>query len=238
MKYVALWLLATVLFFACTGCTAHAAHSAKVVLVFVDESASVRDFTVYREAWSKVLTSLHGGDRIILAPISSRTYTAFRPLLDCEMPDYSYLRDNKLTYDQKLATLERGLNRALERAASQPKSNKTDILNALVLAEKVFAGDHRHHVLLLLTDGIEDSEEYSFERSRLSDSFTKRVIERAREEGRLPNLGGAAVYVAGASARSARKAREIERFWLLYVEATHGHLLPRNYGPALLGFEE
>ena len=49
----------------------------RVVMVFADISASVHDFAVYRDAFSKVTSPLRPGDRVILAQISDRTYTGF-----------------------------------------------------------------------------------------------------------------------------------------------------------------
>lgn len=93
-------------------------------------------------------------------------------------------------------------------------------------------------MLIILSDMLEDSEEYNFERLRVTDEFTRRVIEDKRRRGQLPNLGGATVYVAGASARSASKAHEVQRFWIEYFKAANARLLPQNYGPALVNFEE
>ena len=111
-------------------------------------------------------------------------------------------------------------------------------MNSLVLAEKIFAGDRRRRVLILLSDMLEDSEEYNFERIHVTEEFARQVIEDNRRPGQLPDLGGATVYVAGASARSASKVHEVQRFWLEYSKAANARLIPQNYGPALTNFNE
>ena len=85
---------------------------------------------------------------------------------------------------------------------------------------------------------LENSEEYNFERLKLTDSFAQQVIEQQKKKGRLPDLGGAKLYVAGASAKSANLALDVQRFWLAYCKAANADLAPQNYGPALMNFEK
>ncbi len=217
------------------GC---AASPGRVFLVFVDVSASVKDFAVYREAWSKIVGALQPGDRVVLAQISDRTYTGFRPLLDCEVPRFSAWRDNKLVYEKERQSLEASFASALDRSLRGPRAQKTDIFGALQEAEKVFKGDRRPGTLILLSDMLEDSEVYNFEKQRFSDDFVRRTIADAAREGRLPDLSGATVYVAGASARSAARAEDVQKFWLAYTKAANGKLSRENYGPALMNFGE
>lgn len=229
---LALLLLIAVMF----GCTA--ARPARVVLVFVDVSASVKDFVVYRDAWSKIVAALQPGDRLILAQISDRTYTGFRPMLDYEMPLFSYWRDNKLVYEKQGKALQATFGSALDRSLSAPRSQHTDIFGALLEAEKIFKGDRRQGTLILLSDMLEDSREYNFEKQRFTDTFQQQAIADASRDGRLPDLAGATVYVAGASAQTSSKACAVQKFWLAYIKAANGRLSRENYGPALMNFGE
>ena len=227
---LALPLLSTVL-----GCSA--SRPAQVVVVFVDVSASVKDFAAYRDAWSKITATLQPGDRLVLAQISDHTYTAFRPVLDSEIPTFSYWRDNKLIQETRVKALRETFAATLDRSLNAPRSSRTDIFGALLAAEKVFKGDHRPGTLVLLSDMLED-DEYNFEKARISDSFAGEVIAKTSRERRLPDLAGAAVYVAGASAKNMRKACEVQNFWLAYIKAANGRLIPEHYGPALVNFGE
>lgn len=221
-----------------TACQSNKTEASKIVVIFVDVSKSVKDYQVYRDAWAKITSRLRGGDRIVLGAINDQTYTAFRAVLDREIPTLNYLTDNKLTYEGETRKVDQEISTALERVLSQSRSPKTDVMNALALAEKIFGGDRRRPVIVLLSDMLEDSEEHNFERDRLTEGFAHRIIEEKRSKGQLPDLGGATAYVAGASAQSAVKAKEVERFWLDFVTAANGRLLPQNYGPALLSFNE
>ena len=221
------------------GCSQHARYVPKTVVVFIDISGSVKDFGVYREAWPKIVAHLHGGDRVVLAAISGQTYTRYRPLIDAEVPTYSPLRENTLMHEQALRQLDGEFSAALEKILTEPRSPRTDIMNSLVLAEKIFKGDPgRRHILVLLSDMLEDSDEYRFEQLHLTESMTLQVIERKRQQRELPDLEQAAVYVGGASAQSPEKAREVERFWREYVTAANGHLLSDRYAPTLIQFKE
>jgi hypothetical protein len=213
-------------------------QGAKNVVVFVDVSGSVRDFDVYREAWKRISASLKPGDRILLARITHETFTAFRPVLDKEIPPFNALTDNKMKYDRQVKAIREEISAGLDKAIEGPRSPKTDIMNTLAIAEKIFAGDPRGRVLVLLSDMLEDSDDYNFERIAVNDEFVKRVIEKNRKLGRLPDLGGAAVHVAGASAQTAGRAHDVQRFWLEYVKAANGRLRPQDYEPALTHFTE
>lgn len=228
-------LLLSLLFFA-LGCST--SHRPRVVLVFADVSASVKDFAVYREAWAKVIGAVRPGDRVILAHISDRTYTSFRPVLDYEISRFSYWRDNKLTHEAQLRQAKRTFGAKFDGSLARPRPKNTDIFGALIEAAKVFQGDGREPVLVLLSDMLEDSDSYDFEKLPITDSFTKRVIAEAKSNARLPDLGGATVYVAGASAGSTRKACDVEKFWIAYIKAANARLAPTNYGPALMNFGE
>ncbi len=231
-------VLVLMLALAASACQNSPTQLPKVVLVFMDVSASVRDFTVYRDSWAKIVDALKDGDRIILARISAETFTQFRPLLDRELPVFNLLTDNKLRYEKQLKQIHEELVGAINQALTAPRSSKTDILHALSLAEKIFHGEPRRHILVLISDMLEDSDEYNFERLKLADNFTQHVIEEQKKKGRFPDLGGAKVYVAGASAANANKALDVQQFWLAYCKAANGDLAAQNYGPALMNFEK
>jgi hypothetical protein len=91
---------------------------------------------------------------------------------------------------------------------------------------------------VLVSDMLEDSEEYNFERQQLNDGFIQRVIAEQKKKGRLPDLSGAKVYVAGASAKSANTALEVQKFWIAYCKAANADLTSQNYGSALMNFEK
>jgi len=216
-----------------TGCF-RTPPRARVVVGFIDISASVNDYGPYREAWSKIIERLQPGDRVLLGPISDRTLTNFRPLVDCEIPSYNYWLDVRENYEEALNKTRGLLAEGIAKAEKMHRAAKTDIMNALWLAGQVFAGDPRKPLIVLFSDMIEDSDTADFETIRLDESTTTRLIDQKKRRAELPALRGARVYVVGASSRTAEKALEIERFWIRFVREAGGVLAPENYGPAML----
>jgi hypothetical protein len=167
-----------------------------------------------------------------------KTYEAFEPVVDREVPPFSMLGDNRLTYEDSIQKTRNELTAALDNLSRAKRSPKTDIMNVFMLAQKVFQRDSRRHILLLLSDMIEDSESADLLNADISDVFIRHLIESRKKARQLPELPGTIVYVAGASAPNAHKMYEIERFWSEYVRATGAEMSPSNYGPALLHFDE
>lgn len=233
-----IWFLLAPLVVVAIGCSQGELTTPKVVIVFADISGSVRDFDVYRDGWSKILGRIEGGDRIVLGKITHETFTHFRPVIDEPLPRFNWLTDNKLRYEARIKKIRQKLAGAIDQLLKSPRSPKTDILNTLILAQKIFHDDKRRHILVLLSDMLEDGEVYNFERVRVSEKFTRRVIEEKRRKDQLPDLREAKVYVAGASARRASKALEVQRFWIEYFKAANANLEPQNYSPALINFDE
>lgn len=224
-----------VLLFA-TACDLH--DSDKIVVVFVDQSASVTDIDPYRAAWEKIVNGLRAGDRIVVASITDRTYTRFQPLVDQELPKFNWFSDNSLTYSHKTETIRAELRHAVDTLFLDKRTPKTELLDSIDLAAKIFHNDVRRPVLVLISDMLEDSEVANFESRAISERLASHLVEQRRRHNDLPDLHGAEVYVAGASATNSLKAREVERFWVEYIKCANGKLSPEHYGPALFGFNE
>jgi hypothetical protein len=218
------------------ACRRDPGRSPAVILVFADISCSVRDFTSYREAWSRIVPQLDGGDRLVLARIGKDTYTHFSPVLDVELPAFNAFTDNSMTYEQTLAKAKDAAAEGFEKAVSGPCSPKTAILDSLVLASKLFGSDGRRPILVLLSDMLEDSDRFNFEHIAITGTLIARTIGSDQAHNELPDLHGAQVYVAGASGRTSRQAYDVQKFWLAYIAAAHGRLDPDDYAPSLLRF--
>lgn len=212
--------------------------SPKIVVVFADVSASVKDFGRYRDSWGKILSQISEGDRVVLGTITDETLTSFRPIVDEELPKFNWLSDNKLRYEKRIKETKQKLAGGFEELLKAPRSQSTDILNSLNIAEKIFFDDKRRRVLVILSDMLEDSVEYKFEKVKISNEFTKQVIKTKREKGVLPDLTGTTVYVACAYAQSAAKAQDIQKFWVEYFKACNALLEKQHYGACLISFNE
>jgi len=108
----------------------------------------------------------------------------------------------------------------------------------LNIADTIFHNEKRSKLLVILSDMIQDSKEFNFERSRITNSYTAKVIKHRRKQKMIPNLSGVKVYVAGASAKAAKKYRSIEKFWSSYFKVAGADFSSHRYGHTLLEFEK
>lgn len=217
----------------------------KVVVAFADVSLSVKSYEPYLAAWQKICSCLQPGDRLLLAPISGSTYSEFKPLLDEEVQGVSWwqwLGEERQEHGTAKQTQTQELTSAFKTLTEMERSDKTDILDAFVLASKIFGGDPRKRVLVVCSDGIQDSANLSFYKTHLTPEFTDSFVEKTKQAGRLPDLKGVHIYFAGTAAaevksRVVNSEFEIESFWRSFLQVCGGELLPQNYGPSLLHFD-
>jgi hypothetical protein len=209
----------------------------RTIALFADRSCSVTDATPYRDAFRQIVAGLEPGDRVTLGRIAA-VDTPYATPVDRTIPTFSILSDNRRRYrTQILPAAVEQLSKDFEQILAGPCSQNTPILDTISLAGKVLGDEGRRRVLVILSDMLEDSDDYDFLHLRLSEEALERVIRTRAAAHALPDLGGVTVYVAGAHAPTARKRREIERFWTAYFAATGATLNSRHYGPSLIGFE-
>lgn len=212
----------------------------RVIVVLVDMSGSTNHArrTVYNEAFEKIYENLQQGDRIVVGMITSRSYIDFKPVVDEEIPKQS-IWVNRITYEQSLAKTEKTIRTEVNRLLSRKKGTPyTEILNSLNIADTIFHNEKRQKVLVVLSDMVQDSKEYKFDRVRVTDKYIADLIRYRQKQKLVPNLSDVKVYVAGASAADSKKFRSIEKFWTRYFAATGADFSTHRYGHSLLEFEK
>jgi hypothetical protein len=129
--------------------------------------------------------------------------------------------------------------------SQNPATQHTRILDAIEVTSRVFNGEDMKGVLdrrlVVFSDMIESSDRYEFTRAGLSAKAIAAMIQKDKQAGRIPSLGGVHVWVAGAGAGggsglSGDQLRSIEQFWLEYFRAAGAELVPTRYGSTLLNF--
>ena len=85
---------------------------------------------------------------------------------------------------------------------------------------------------------IQDSKEYNFDRVKVTDEYTTKIIKDRKKQNLIPRLDSVKVYVAGASAPDSKKFRSIEKFWNRYFVACGADFSLHRYGHSLLEFEK
>ena len=212
----------------------------RVIAVFVDMSGSTNKArrTVYRNAFDKIYENLQQGDRIIVGTITGRSYIDFKPAVDAEIPKQS-IWVNRITFEQNLAKTRKNVQTEVEKLLAQKRGTpRTEIINSLNIADKIFHNEKRQKILIVLSDMIQDSKEYNFDRVNVTDDYIARIIRDRQKQNLIPKLNDVKVYVAGATAGNTKKFRSIEKFWNRYFVTCGADFSPHRYGHSLLEFEK
>lgn len=237
--------------FLMTGCgrsSSAAGQNGTAVVIFVDFSGSItgEDRASYRrEIEAEILPSLSAGDRLLIAAIHDRTLTDFRPLVEASLPakpHFNGFLDNVLKFNRNAKEIEEQVLRVKDKTrtevanvfAKRFSSPQTDIFSSLLLAQKLFYDETRRKVLVLMSDMIEDSPPYNFERVAWSSATIEKTLSELDAKGLIPKLSGVCIYVSGASAKSAEMAENIGRFWQAYFRRTGADMDPSRYAHVLL----
>jgi hypothetical protein len=233
-------------------------HTNKTVVVLCDLSESTRDLRdVYVHSFKKVLSSVGHGDVIVAAKITGASiaepgipikeaFPEFVPRDKMGNPTDNpiLVKNAKKEADERLEAKKEELIRIANdflsaRGDSHKRILHTDIMSSLHVAERVFKNYRRDKfILVMLSDMIEDSSEYNFEKENLNDKRIEEIIRREKEKNKIPDLKGVKVYIVAAGAGGSKKFFTIQNFWLRYLKECGANLSKENYGSALLSFNE
>jgi hypothetical protein len=212
----------------------------RVIAVFVDMSGSTNQArrTVYQNAFEKIYQNLQQGDRIIVGTITGRSYIDFKPVVDADIPKQS-IWVNRISFEQNLAKTKKDIKEEVDNLLSQKHGTpRTEIINSLNIADKIFHNEKRQKILILLSDMVQDSKEYNFDKVKVTDRYISQIIEVRQKQNLIPKLNNVKVYVAGASAADSKKFRAIERFWSKYFAVCGANFSSHRYGHSLIEFEK
>ncbi|MEE8552219.1 MAG: hypothetical protein V3S72_02860 [Desulfobacterales bacterium] len=213
----------------------------RVIVIFVDMSASTNRArrTVYNKAFEMIYQNLRQGDRVMVGTITSRSYIDFKPAVDVEIPKKS-VWVNRIQFERNLAGSKEKIQMEVNRLLSKKHgTQRTEILNSLNIADTIFHDEKkREKILVILSDMIQDSKEYNFERSKVTNSYINKIVSYRQKNNLIPNLTGAKVYVAGASAVDSNKYRSIENFWTIYFKKCGADFSHHRYSHTLISFEK
>lgn len=241
-------LPALVLTTGCTRSTQAETRPGTAVVIFVDFSESIggTDRSGFqRELDKQVLPWLQPGDSIMIAPITDKTLTEFRPLVEADLPArpqfngwvnnvMKHNKEKKETEARILQVKESLRTQTAEALTRKYQARYTDIFSSVLLAEKIFSAESRRKVLILMSDMIEDYPPYAFDRMTWTPTITQKLLTDLEARKMIPDLSGVCVYVSGVSAPSAELARHIGGFWDAYFKKAKADLNPSRYAHVLL----
>jgi hypothetical protein len=211
----------------------------RVIIILVDMSDSANEArrTVCKEAFEKIYQNLRQGDRIVVGTITSHSYIEFKPTVDEEIPKKT-IWDNRLQFEKKLANTKEKIRGETNKLLSRERGTMlTEILDSLNIADTIFQDEkERQKILVILSDMIEDSKKYNFDKDKITDEYINNAISDRQKNNLMPNFTGVKIYVAGASADDSNKFRAIETFWTRYLTKSGADFSPHRYGPSLINF--
>jgi len=196
----------------------------------------------YVADFDKLLANVYGGDILVVDRITTN------PLAESTFPVNETIKrmnpwlENMLTWRMESKGVRERIDRTVKKMVMDPKqhSSRTSILDALQLAQRVFATyPNQRRVLVLFSDMVEESSYYNFTKEDLTASRIQEVIAAEKAANRLARLDGAHVYVIGAAAgfystTPPETVRKIQNFWLAYFKACGANLPVETYGSALI----
>lgn len=241
-------LPALVLTTGCTKSTQAEAQRGTAVVIFVDFSESIggTDRAGFKRELEKlVLPWLQPGDSIMISPITDKTLTEFRPMVEAELParpQFNGWVNNVMKHNKEKKETEARIIQVKESLKTQTaealtrkyQARYTDIFSSVLLAEKIFSAESRRKVLILMSDMIEDYPPYAFDRMTWTPATTQKLLADLEAKKMIPDLSGVCVYVSGVSAPSAELARHIGGFWDAYFRKAKADLSPSRYAHVLL----
>lgn len=220
---------------------AGAGDAAPMAVVLFDVSRSTvvaRD--AYLDELARVLEGLSATGGTVLGDViddNPLVHSSFP--IRAELPPDEGLGGNPLVREREV---ERVIREALDEADvlldGVAEERGTSILDGLAVAERGLAGAGGTRYLVVLSDMLEVSPRVTLAKDALEPKAVAAFIEAEREAGRLPDLAGVSVYVAGAGGGSisGERYQRIEAFWRTYLDATGATVV--DYGPSLLDFPE
>jgi hypothetical protein len=212
----------------------------RLIIIFVDMSGSADQArrTVCKEAFEKVYKNLRQGDRVVVGTITSQSYIDFKPTVDEEIPKKT-VWDNRLQFERNLTKTKEKIRKEVNKLLSTNGGTPlTEILESLNIADIIFHDEkERQKILVILSDMIQDSKEYKFDKDKITDEYISKVIRYRRQNNLMPNLSGVRVYVAGASAADSDTFRAVQTFWTRYFTESGADFSPHRYGHSLINFE-
>ena len=241
-------LPALVLTTGCTKSTQADVQRGTAVVIFVDFSESIggTDRAGFkRELEKQVLPWLQPGDSIMISPITDKTLTEFRPMVEAELParpQFNGWVNNVMKHNKEKKETEARIIQVKESLRTQTaealgrkyQARYTDIFSSVLLAEKIFSAESRRKVLILMSDMIEDYPPYAFDRMSWTPATTQKLLADLEAKKMIPDLSGVCVYVSGVSAPTAELARHIGGFWDAYFRKAKADLSPSRYAHVLL----
>ncbi len=217
------------------GCNGDTKQPSHAVLVLVDFSESaIHLLPKYKQYLLEIVSKVPPGATIRMGKIQKATVAQFEPFVDEMIPPLPGLFDVEKDIEDQQRAVRQRMQHAIDSVFANPAiSPGTSILAGLGLVRETLPHGQRR-VLVLLSDMLNTSSDFTLERTRVTDAFIEQTVARLKSQGRIADLKGVTVYVAGATAKTDDDYRQVRKFWERIFLESGAHL--KNYGHTLLDF--
>lgn len=222
-------LFISIIIFAVT--TSASAAPSKTVVVLFDVSGSVQKPKIKKQFLADfqiILDAMRPKDVIAADKIATNSIAGSSLPINHEFP--GIFSSNRF----KTKKMKKEILQSASDILDNPgKVLYTDILGSLHIAERIFDTYKKdRNVLVIMSDMIEDTPRYNFEKEKLSTKRIENIISKEKKAGLLPDLDGVKIYaIKNATKQSRNRYIGIENFWLRYFKECGANLGKANYGP-------
>jgi len=232
-----------------------------VVSVLYDLSGSVGEQRVeYKKMSFQLLDELYDpqkaprlsykpafqGETLFSADLITANSVAFAqmPVRAC-FPAFGMLSNFEKYKKQCLQTSENARKQISEVLGRNKPPERTDILGAILNARKVLfsesAASAKSKYLVIFSDMVQETPACDLTREPLTDARIDAMLGLEMKSGRIPDLAGVRVWVAGAGGSAdprmtGERLLWIQRFWMRYFQSSHADLTDARYAGTLNDF--
>jgi hypothetical protein len=219
------------------GCSHVGTAERRIVLVFVDMSlSSLSQRENFKQYIEKVVSKLEPGDRIAVGKIIDLTIADFTPIFDAELPAFNFWTDNRTLHQKMIDDIIAGVHANVDSVLqTRSKIEKSEIINSFLICEQFMRNKSGRKTLVILSDMLECSSDYNFEKDELTAEYIDNAVQSLRTKGRIPRLNNVEVWIAGAHAKTTEQYFAVQGFWNRFLAETGS--MPRSYSHALLDFD-
>jgi len=222
---------------------------AKTVIVAVDLSQSTIGYRGdYLQYFRVILDTMGEGDQLLVVRIGERPSASSSTAMDAVIYNTSSITDNP----KKIAA--KNLNASLLairnfEAMLTSEIQETPILDTVAGSPRLF-NLHKspRQIIVLMSDMMESTKTTANFESKTPPFGQKQAedfLRRLKKDGRITDLRGISVYVAGArelkedknSAIAVARRNAVKWFWTGYFSEAGASLAPEAYATDFLGFD-
>lgn len=221
-----------------------------VILCLFDISGSTWEGKLrgrYFDQFKNIVLKAPDGSSILAAAISNNPWTTPGQSVSETLPLFDMFSGITSENKRKNQSLKKKLiDDARNMIEGSTGEENTALIDTLGTVEKMMMGDSflKYHDkrLVIFSDMVEQTSDWDFSSCNWNDKEIERIIGELKASGRIPNLKGLKIWVAGAGRTASgdlnpKTSYGIQRFWLRFFKETGGSLDITRYGNELYNYK-